>query len=97
MANNSSPNYIRITGAGTYAVHNGSGALLKYITVSASGSVNAKVVVYDNTAGSGTVICSIDASTQTGTYFYDAVVRKGITVVVTGASTDINIVWTAST
>jgi hypothetical protein len=91
-----SPNYIRITGAGTYVLHGGSNALLRYITVSTSGSTSAKVVVYDNTVGSGTVICSIDASTQTGTYQYDAVVKKGITVVVTGSTTDINVVWTAS-
>lgn len=91
MSGTPSPNYVHLTGAGTYTVHNGPG-MLQFVTVSTSGG---SVVGYDSLNGSGRVIFSIGSSTPPGTYMYNAVVSKGITLVV-GSTVDINVVWAAS-
>lgn len=89
-------NSTHIAGAGTNVVYTGSGATLKYLTVNNSGGTGGAVTVYDNTAASGSVICVIDTSfaAVAGTFFYDAPIHKGITVVTAGALSDVTVSWT---
>ena len=50
------------------------------------------ITLYDNTAASGTKIGTMKASIVEGTYVYNTVLTTGLTVV-TGAASDITIVW----
>jgi hypothetical protein len=80
--------YANLAGAGTTTVKSGAGRLVSLVvgTPAASGSI----VVYDNTAGSGTKISSI---VYPGTLLtsgpiscvYDAPFSTGLTVVVVGS------------
>lgn len=71
--------YAHLTGAGTTTVKSFAG-ILHNITVNTAGTATT---VYDNTAGSGTVI-AILAATTIGTYTYDVGFATGLTIVTTG-------------
>lgn len=69
--------------------------------VTGSGTVNSiiigggtlgTIVIYDNIAGSGTIIASFDATTPRGTYPINASFATGLTVV-TGAATQLTVTW----
>lgn len=62
----------------------GSPGVLGSVVINTGGSVVGSVVVYDNTAGSGSIIATIDAQIA-GTYEYNATATTGITVVTTGS------------
>ena len=59
------------------------------ITVN-TGATSAVATVYDNTAGSGNKIATVDAS-ATGNFFYGIRCKKGLTVVTSGGSADITV------
>ena len=75
--------YNNITTATTTVVKSGSGHLHSIVVgETAAGSI----IVYDNTAGSGTIIATLKASIVEGTYLFDCQFSTGCTVVTAGAS-----------
>lgn len=62
----------------------GSAGNLHTITVNSKGTVASTVTVYDNTAGSGTVIAVLDSLTLSGTFVFDVAFATGLTIVTTG-------------
>jgi hypothetical protein len=78
-----------ITTATTTTVKTGAGVLHKLIIgTTAAGTIT----IYDNTAGSGTIIAKFKASMPEGVYVIDASFAIGLTVV-TGAASDISVVY----
>lgn len=77
----SSNTFLEITTATTTAVKSGSGIIEKLIVGTVGSS--SKVVIYDNTAGSGTVIAEINTDTL-GTYHFGCRFATGLTLVTTG-------------
>jgi hypothetical protein len=75
----------RINTSTTTTVKSGAGTFHS-IVVGGKGSSASTVTVYDNTAGSGTVLALIDSLNQVGTYLYDIAFGTGLTVVTTGAA-----------
>lgn len=84
--------YRNITGATTVTVKSGAG-LLKRIIINKP--TNGTATLYDNTAGSGTVIGTISYTNGTPpTYLeYGLNFTTGLTIVTTGANTDITVVY----
>lgn len=72
-----------ISTATTTTCKSGSGRL-KRITIGETAA--GAITVYDNTAGSGTVIAVLKASIAEGTYEFDVNFTTGLTVVTAGAS-----------
>lgn len=78
-----------ISTATTTTVKSGRGVLRKIIiTETAAGAVT----VYDNTAGSGTVITAFKASVVEGEYEFNTRFQTGLTIVTAGAS-KITVIW----
>lgn len=75
--------YSYISTATTTTVKSGFG-YLNSITISEV--VASTIIVYDNTAGSGTIIASFPASAPAMTYFIEASFATGLTIVTAGAS-----------
>lgn len=73
-----------ITTSATTLVKTGAG-VLHSITVNTKGTVASTVVAYDNTAGSGTKIGTVDSLNLSGTFTFDAAFSTGLTIVTTGA------------
>jgi len=88
----SNPQYSRISGvAATYILKYGPGLLHRLIFNNTSGT---SITIYDNTAGSGTVIAIITtASAALGTWSYDLPFNEGLTIVTTGNSLDMTVVY----
>lgn len=78
-----------VSAAGTVTVKAGAGRLLKaVVTASAAGIVT----IYDNTAGSGTVLLTIPASPTVGTvYDVNLPAVNGITVVAAATPSSVTI------
>lgn len=75
--------FSNITTAATTTVKSGAG-VLHTLTVNNLGTVASLTVVYDNTAGSGTKIASINTLASQTSYIYDVSFATGLTVVTTG-------------
>lgn len=82
-------NYTYISTATTTTVKSGSGVLLSIIITE---SVASTIIVYDNTAGSGTIIASFVASAGVNAYPINAGFSTGCTIVTAGAS-KLTAVW----
>lgn len=83
----------RINSNTTTVVKSGKGVLVG-ITINTAGAASNTATVYDNTAGSGTVIAVIDTTAGTGTLFYNRECGTGITVVTaTGTGADLSVLW----
>lgn len=72
-----------ITTATTTTVKSGAGTL-HGINVNSLGTVASSAVVYDNTAGSGTKIATLDTLTLKGWNQFDVNFATGLTIVTTG-------------
>lgn len=72
-----------ISTATTTTVKSGAG-YLHGITVNSKGTIASTITIYDNTAGSGTVLGTIDSLNNAGTFTYDVAFATGLTVVTTG-------------
>lgn len=81
--NDSVYNYEYISTATTTTPKSGVG-ILKSITIGETAA--GAITVYDNTAGSGTVIGVIKASAAEGTYEFSVAFSTGLTIVTAGAS-----------
>jgi hypothetical protein len=73
-----------ITTSTTTVVKTG-GGILNSVVVNTKGTTASVVTVYDNTAGSGTKIATIDSLNQVGGYIYGTQFATGLTIVTTGA------------
>lgn len=91
---NSRPSFLNITSATTTVLKPGPGNL-HHILVNKKGTVSATVTIYDNTAGSGTVIGTIDLTTANpgAAAEYDVDANVGITIVTAGSNIDITAVY----
>lgn len=64
------------------------------ITINTKGATGNTLTVYDNTAGSGTVIAIIDTTGATANLIYDVQFVNGLTVVsASGTGADLTIAW----
>jgi hypothetical protein len=84
-----SGSYAYISTATTTVVAKNSGTIANVII---GGGTLGTIVIYDNTAGSGTIIASFDATAPRGVYPINASFATGLTVV-TGAATTLTITW----
>lgn len=65
---------------------------LESITLNTKGASSNTITVYDNTAGSGTKIATIDSTLGIQTLFYQCSVKTGLTIVIaTGTAADITV------
>ena len=76
--------FSNLAAAATTTVKTGSG-LLHTINVTTAGAAASTITVYDNTAGSGTVIATIDG-TGLQSYLLDLEFLTGLTVVIAGST-----------
>lgn len=76
---------------GTTTIRSGEG-LLGMVTINTKGASANTCTIYDNTAGSGTVLAVIDTTVTPQSLFYGVKYTVGLTVVVaTGTAADITI------
>ena len=78
-----------IAGASTTVLKRGAGDLHTVINNDNSGSC----IIYDNTAGSGTIIAAIDLAKVLGSLNFNMPFSNGLTVVTTGASAKITVTY----
>ncbi len=76
---------VNISTATTTVVKSGAG-VLHLVNVNTLGTIASTATIYDNTAGSGTIIAIIDTLTLAGPNFYDINFATGCTVVTTGTA-----------
>lgn len=82
-------NYLRISSATTTTVKSGRGYLHGIILgATAAGAIT----IYDNTAGSGTIIGVLKASIGEQTFMYNCQFGVGLTIVTAGAS-DLTVIY----
>ncbi len=74
-----------ITTSTTTTVKSGAG-VLHIVNVNTLGTIASTVTVYDNTAGSGTKIATINSLSLSGPFQYDIAFSTGLTIVTTGTS-----------
>lgn len=93
LVNASSNSFTNITTATTTVVKSGAGSLHS-VTINSLGTIASTVTIYDNTAGSGSKIGTIDSLTLKGTFTYDVAFATGLTIVSTGTvAPDISVSW----
>lgn len=81
---------MHVSGATTTVVASSGPQILHSITVNTAGTL---CTVFDNSAASGAVIAAVATTTGGNVFVYDARMFKGITVVTTGAGTDLTITY----
>jgi hypothetical protein len=81
--------YTYISTATTTTVKSGSGFFKSMIV---NGGTTGTIIIYDNTAGSGTVIASFDTTNYQNQYLFEAAFSTGLTVV-TSAATKLTIIY----
>lgn len=82
-------NQSHITTNTTTTAQTGAG-VLHTICINTKGAAANVATVYDNTAGSGTVIAVIDTTAQVNCQYYDARLQTGLTIVTaTGTPADL--------
>jgi len=75
--------YTHISTSTTTVVKSGAG-VLHNISINTLGTVASTTTIYDNTAGSGTVIGVINSLTLSGAFILDIAFSTGLTIVTTG-------------
>lgn len=75
--------YTNITTATTTTIKSGAG-VLHTVCVNSLGTVASSTTIYDNTAGSGTKIATLNTLALLGCQTYDVAFSTGLTVVTTG-------------
>lgn len=78
-----------ISTSATTTVKSGAGYLHSIVVNKAA---NGAVTIYDNTAGSGTLIATLKASIVEGTYIFDCKFSNGL-YVIPAAATDITLMY----
>lgn len=88
-----SNNFTNITTSTTTTVKSGAGTLAG-VTVNTKGTVASTITIYDNTAGSGTKIGTIDSLNLSGQFVFNVAFATGLTLVTTGTlAPDITVSW----
>lgn len=78
-------------GTTTTTVKSGAG-YLHLITINTKGASSNTLTVYDNTAGSGTVIAVIDTTVAPGPFGFNCTFQTGLTLVsATGTGADLTV------
>lgn len=72
-----------ISTAATTTLKTGAGALH---AVTVQGGVAGTIIIYDNTAGSGTILASFDATAALASYRFNVTFTIGLTVVTSAAT-----------
>lgn len=86
--------YSHLNANGTTTIKSSSG-VLHTVSINTKGATANTVTLYDNTAGSGTVIAVVDTTLGIQTLFFDVVFQTGLTAVVaTGTAADLTIAYT---
>jgi hypothetical protein len=83
LTNSATFTYSHIATATTTTVKSGAG-YLRGVVIGTKGTVASTVTVYDNTAGSGTVIAVLDTLNLSGTFTFEVAFSTGLTLVTTG-------------
>lgn len=78
-----------ISTATTTSIKSGKGVLRAIVV---TGGTAGTIVVYDNTAASGTVLADFASTNTANTYTFNANFTTGLTVV-TGAATKLTVIW----
>lgn len=78
-----------ISTATTTVVKTGAGLLH---TIIVNGGTTGTIIIYDNTAASGTIIASFDSTAALNTYTFNCSFATGLTVV-TSAATKVSVNW----
>ncbi len=78
-------NYAHLAANGTTTLKTGVG-MLNNVTLNIKGGTGNTVTIYDNTAGSGTVLAVIDTTQSLVTLAYDVTFTTGLTIVVGGGT-----------
>lgn len=86
------PNFFRISTSGTFVVKNTPGRFHK-VLITDKGVGSATVTIYNNTAGSGTVIALIDTNDVQGNMEFQAEFDIGLTVVVSGSNVGLTVIY----
>lgn len=81
--------YSTISTATTTTVKSGTGFIQRIIV---TGGTAGTIIIYDNTAGSGTQIANFDSTNAIATYEINAEFDTGLTIV-TGAATKITVIY----
>lgn len=86
--------YTNLEANATTVIKTGAG-VLHSITINTIGATANTVVVYDNTAASGTIIASIDGTIAAApTRIYDLCFTTGLTVIIaSGTAAKITVTW----
>jgi hypothetical protein len=82
-----SPTYIST--ATTTTVKSGAGFLHRLIV---NGGTTGTIIIYDNTAASGTIIASFDTTNAIASYEFNVTFATGLTIV-TSAATKLTVAW----
>lgn len=84
--------FVNLSGNATTMLKSGRG-WLRGVTINKAGASANTLTIYDNTAGSGTKIATLDTTAGT-TFNYDLQFNVGLTVVMaTGTAADITVTW----
>jgi hypothetical protein len=78
-----------ISTATTTVIKTGAGLLH---TIVVNGGTAGTIIVYDNTAASGTIIASFDSTNALNTYTFNRAFSTGLTVI-TSAATKVSVNW----
>lgn len=85
--------YTNIAANGTTTAKSGAG-VLHSVTINTKGAASNVLTLYDNTAGSGTKIATIDTTVAFGTILLDVVFSTGLTAVLgTGTAADVTLAY----
>lgn len=78
-----------ISSATTTTMKTGAGLLH---TIVVNGGTAGTIIVYDNTAASGTIIASFDSTNALATYTFNCTFATGLTII-TSAATKLSVNW----
>lgn len=90
---NQSSSFSNIAATGTTTVKSGAGIFRRLVINTKGGSSNT-FTIYDNTAGSGTVIATVDTVNSTGSLEYGLAFSTGLTIVsASGTSANATVIY----
>ena len=90
---NKSSSFSNITTTGTTTIKSGAG-IFRRLVINTKGVSSNTFTIYDNTAGSGTVIATVDTVNSTGSFEYGLAFSTGLTIVsASGTSANATVIY----
>ena len=90
---NKSSSFSNITTTGTTTIKSGAG-IFRRLVINTKGALSNTFTIYDNTAGSGTVIATVDTVNSTGSLEYGLAFSTGLTIVsASGTSANATVIY----